>query len=278
MSILTNTDVVPPRLRAIYNLLDVEGKPVLLNDIEALCMPGTLFDEAKSVDRRMVKSNIKEGLAVGLFVDSSDLSIALADEVPRGNFRRAITERIFGSGEQNLDLLKLIAWYLTLDPLRPPAGWAELENKQVEQVRDVGLVDVAMNDTKLGQINPWIRFLGFAWSHKPGADSMLVPDPTDYLQILLPTLLGPRTEREMPIGAVLQRIAEVCPVLEGGFVRRELDSAIEQLDSNHLSRSSAQAWLRLHDRNFAQLVKYSDTTVYVFPDGDTDHRFTHLKW
>jgi hypothetical protein len=123
-----------------------------------------------------------------------------------------------------------------------------------------------------------MRFLGFAWNQRLGNDSVLVPDPTDYLQVFLPTHLGPKKGEDLPLGVVLQRIADACPVLEGGSVRRELHPAIEQLEANHLSRSSAQAWLRLHDRSFAELVKHSDTTVFVFPDGDTAHRFTHFIW
>lgn len=276
------------RLRAAYRyLLQAPGQRESRDRLERLLAPWSLvLSSARSANpsRAMIRDTLDEGVKAGLFQESDGV-IALSPELPLGlsdpqqgdrHFSFGLSHLLFQEGAtENQDLAQVIAWFLSQDPREPLKNHHAYERLLKEQ----GLHDrLPHTDVNFGQFKNWACDLGFTWRMGRNKDSWLIPDPTEFIKRALPEIL-PEADVEVPFGKVLERLAKLCPIFEGGTHRREVEAWAEALarpSNQHLSRSSAMAWLRLNSLGLISLTRHADTEAWILPDGEQESRYTHL--
>lgn len=74
----------------------------------------------------------------------------------------------------------------------------------------------------------------------------------------------------------MTRLAQVCPVFEGGFLRALIDKVLPR-EERRLSSTTALSWLRLRDEGVVDLSQESDALTLLLPDGDRIERYSHVK-
>jgi hypothetical protein len=215
-------------------------------------------------------------LTLGLFEKEDDI-IRLDPSLPpeirdrrksvdlRSLFRELILREhlnvgIWESTEGARDLTRALAWYLGQNPLQPPMPWNEPNGVDIAQERQFATADrVFSNDTRWGAFDRWAIFLGFGFRLPRENKSVLVPDPTPVLRVVLPSVLEtPRRE----IGSVIEELALRLPILDGGTYRREVESRMKPefvpASDDQLSPSLALALLRLRDERILVLEDLPD--------------------
>jgi hypothetical protein len=170
--------------------------------------------------------------------------------------------------EENRRLAQLIAWYLTLDPLNAPGDEksvtaAHQKNPALQQHFEI-------NNLSYGQFEDWIVYLGFAWAGLGlNKTRSIFPDPTAYLRRSSLTLFDSQSQGEIAAAELVRRLALMCPVLDGGAHRLEINRIVGGVEQEgHLSPAASQAWLRLQREGFWKLEHQSDAgNAVVVVDG-----------
>lgn len=179
--------------------------------------------------------------------------------------REALNYGLWDSSEEARDLTRALAWYLAQNPLRPPAPWNEPNGVDVAQERQFGAGErVFSNDTRWGAFDRWATFLGFGHHLPRDAKTVLIPDPTEVIRHVLPTVL---TEQRVEISKVIEELGHRIPVLDGGTYRRQVEERMRpeavQSGGELLSPSLAHALLRLRDERFIVLEDLADAPLKV---------------
>jgi hypothetical protein len=270
MSVLKTAYATPSRVAAVYRFLLAQGRSTVSQEtVEAVLSPTTLPD-VETQD--MVGGAVQESIKMGL-VHREEGRLALHPDLPAAARDRkhgaarlplTVTDLILRGNEENHDLARLIAWYLAQDVTSAPGDRDSVSSALGDQVGNdkLGLT----NDARFGQFKYWICFLGFAWMHARSGKEWMVPDPTRQLRWRLDTLFD--SETRVSPARVVKRLAETCPVLEGGWLRKEVEDQIGRRPERNLSSATAHAWFRLEEEKVVQVERGSaDAEVYLFPDG-----------
>jgi hypothetical protein len=279
MSVLKTAYATPSRVAAVYRFLLAQVRATVSKDtVQAVLSPTTLPD----VDTQdMVGGAIQESIKMGL-VHEEDGRLSLHPDLPNAARDRkhgvarlplTITDLILRGHAENHDLARLIAWYLAQDVTSAPGDRDSVSSALGEQVGSDKLE--LTNDARFGQFKYWICFLGFAWMHAREGREWIVPDPTQQLRWRLPELFATdakpssaQVEVRMSPAQVERRLAEICPVFEGGWLRKEVEDQIGHRPDRTFSSATAHAWLRLDEEKMVQVERRSaDAEVYQFPDG-----------
>ncbi len=291
MSVVTEAYAVPSRLIGVYRfLLRARGQSETAEVIEKTLAPASLVraddgegqSEREGGGRDMVRKTVSECLGMGLLAEE-DGQVRLNPVLPEAARDPATAEAalpvtlaqlFFATGrDANHDLGRQIAWYLAQDAFHAPGTWPEVERAVSEHFGDdrLGLT----NNARYGNFEDWACFLGFGWMHVRGGKSVLTPDPTAHLRRRLPEILPgkPRTRHALP--DVTNRLAQVCPVFESGFLRADIDRVLPR-EPGRLSSATALAWLRLRDEGLVELTQESDATTLLLPDGDRVEPVSHV--
>jgi hypothetical protein len=270
MSVLKTAYATPSRIAAVYRFLLAQGRATVSQEtVEAVLSPTTLPD-VETQD--MVGGAIQESVKMGL-VHREDGRLGLHPDLPAAARDRkhgvarlplTVTDLILRGNEENHDLARLIAWYLAQDVASAAGDRDSVSAALGDQVGSDKLE--LTNDARFGQFKYWICFLGFAWMHARDGKEWMVPDPTRHLRWRLDTLF--ESEDRMPPAQVSKRLAEICPVFEGGWLRKEIEDQLGRRPERSLSSATAHAWFRLEEENVLQVERGSaDAEVYLFPDG-----------
>lgn len=287
MSILKDEAVSYGRLLGLYRyVLHTPGQREDRKRLEELLSPRSLVATSTRATRVMIEGTIDEAVKAGLLLEMGD-TIALPTDLPLGLALPTEGERMLPAGlaqlffgatsDRNHDLGHMIAWFLTQDPAEGMTNHQAFELR----LRKQGILDrLPHTDVNYGHFRNWICDLGLAWrwGHKHN-ESLLTPDPTTFIRRLLPTLL-PKPDVEVPFGEVLTELASLCPVFEGGDLRRTVEAwsdTLKRRSNRHLAVSSAMAWLRLDGEGSIKLVTRADAEAWILPDGDQDKRYTHVS-
>lgn len=230
---------------------------------------------------------LNAGLMIGLFERDGDL-VRLHPELPDGArdrrqrdrelpslirdlvLREALNHDLWASTEGARDLTRALAWYLAQNPLQPPAPWNEPGGVHIAEERQFASGErIFANDTRWEAFERWATFLGFACRMPRGAKDVLVPDPTDVLRSIVPSVLT--TERK-EIGPLIEDLGSRLPVLDRGSYRRQVEARMKpqavQGNADMLSPSLAHALLRLRDEQVIVLENLADAPLKVrLPDG-----------
>ena len=274
---------------SLRNLLQARGQREIREAPESMLAPESARKAGGDDDRergglKMAQATVRECIAMGLFaVEGDDVRIhpTLAGSDRDGSARPLpllLSDLFFSpEREENHDLGLVIAWYLTLNTDDAPGNWKTIDQELREKVG--GDRFGVTNTTPYGMFEDWACYLGFAWKHadKAGGDAM-TPDPTAQVRWRLPGLFQGRTGERQGLQDLTARLATLCPVLEGGSLRRRVEQQVRGAETGSLSSATARAWLRLEEEGAVELVRESDAPGLILPDGE-DRRFvTHVVW
>lgn len=295
MSVLSEAYAVPSRVIGAYRyLLHSRGHSESREALEAALAPESLRKAAGGDDDReggglkMAQATVRECVAMGLFEEEGDsvrLHSALPESAREPGAERALplllSDLFFGaSRDENHELGLVIAWYLTLDADDAPGTWDAVDKALREQVG--GTRFGVTNTTPYGMFEDWACYLGFAWKHaakvRDGSRDAMTPDPTAQMRRRLPALFDGRAGERRGLQDLTARLGAVCPVLEGGSLRRSVEQMGRATEAGALSIATARAWLRLEEEGAVELAREADAPGLTLPDGE-DRRFvTHVVW
>jgi hypothetical protein len=179
--------------------------------------------------------------------------------------REALNFGLWDSAEGARDLTRALAWYLAQNPLNPPAPWNEADGVDVAQERQFGAGErVFSNDTRWGAFDRWAVFLGFGHHLPRNGKDVLLPDPTEAVRHVIPSVL---TRERREIGVMIEELGQRIPVLDGGAYRRDLESRMRpeaaRSGGDLLSPSLAYALLRLRDEQLIVLEDLADAPLKI---------------
>ena len=279
MSVLKTAYATPSRIAAVYRFLLAQGRGSVSQEvIQSVLSPATLSNVES---QKMVGGAIQESIKMGLVRQDEgrlslhqDLPVAARDrKLGVSRLPLTISDLILKGNEENLDLARLIAWYLSQDVTSAPGDRDSISSLLGDQVGSDKLE--LTNDARYGQFKYWVCYLGFAWMHAHGGKEWIVPDPTQQLRWRLPDLF--QTKVRLSPGQISKRLAEICPVFEGGSIRSQVEDQVGRRPDRTLSTTTAQAWFRLDEEKLIQLERSSaDAEVYILPDGASVTRCSAL--
>jgi hypothetical protein len=293
MSVLADPFVVPSRVKGVFRyLLHSSGQQAGRENVEKVLMPESLQRDRgpdRKANRDMVKSTIKECLEMGLLVsDEEGEKIALNPELPEearspetaeARLPLTLVDLLFPeANERNHDLGLATSWYLSQDAYEAPGDWETVSAilGQTSFAMEIGL----NNSNPWGQLVHWTCYLGFGWKHSLGGKTVLTPDPTAHLRARLTMIFdGQPNQLTMSLPSVIEKLAKLSPVFEGGFLRSRMEQIVRQGSAGaeqRLSSVSALAWLRLHQEGTIKLEFRSDATPVLFPEEEKP--YTHITW
>jgi hypothetical protein len=283
MSVLKEPLATPGRVTAAYRyLLQADGQSETRDRLEAVLSPTPLLGTKGT--REMVHKAVNECVKMGLVAEEGDrvrlhpdLSPAARDR-QTGSARIAVTltDLLLRENGENVDFGLLLAWYLDQDVRSAPGDWDAVSEAVDHEVGGdrLGLT----NNNPYNQFDDWACFLGFAWRQAHRGSFRLTPDPTQHLRWRLPEVFGQPGAR-LPAAPLANRLAEVCPVFEGGGFRREVDRRTGRRRERRLSSVTAHAWFRLADEGRVRVEQSAaDAEVYLLPDGDASVRCSAVTW
>ncbi|WP_438447073.1 protein DpdG [Gorillibacterium sp. sgz5001074] len=284
MSLLKNPQASPSRVYAIYRLtLQFPDRRIHPDTLRRLIMPQA-FASTDRNETDFVGDSLRELTNLGLLVQDKDgmlsINTALPQEVLQAtkvdaslpHLIREWTLTSDPASNQNEDLAKTIAWYMTQNPYSAPGNWKAVEEALLRQLKTK--MDCS-SDARYGQFEDWILYFGLA----KRILKQLIPDPTQVIRYYLPQLFYDK--RTHNVEEIVKRLAKLCPVLEQGRYRDWVNQEFgveSSLPEGHLSQSSSLAWLRLHEEKYVLLDKKSDDDVYIFSEFKNTYRYSEITW
>ncbi|MEG4446727.1 protein DpdG [Microcoleus sp. AT9_B5] len=240
----------------------------------------------KSAEHPMFDAALRESIKCGLLIADNE-DIAINFELPEASrhlqtgdklLPDTLVELLFAADNKDEeDLGRLIAWYLAQDIYEAPDTWEKVEKLVAEQGVAESLDLKISSNTLSGQVEDWMCYLGFAWSHASDSNKKLVvAEPTAYLRRNLKGLFQGEAKAKLSIRDFIDRLAKKCPLFETGKFREQVEEKIGGRLPNHLSTSTAFALFRLQDDGCIKLIRESDADLFIFPSGDKEAGFSHI--
>ncbi|MES9740372.1 protein DpdG [Peribacillus frigoritolerans] len=288
MSVLKQAYATPSRVRGVYRfLLHSDKQKLKRDDLEKSISPLSIQKEGDHGYLKMVKDTIKEMLRMKLLVEDDEGYVSLSKDLPKElkdrktgdeNLPFYISTLFFAKdNDENFDIVRLIAWYLAQDLHQAPGIWDEFSKDLDEQIGPSKLE--CGNSVPYGQLEDWLVFCRFAIQYSiKGVDRRIAPDPTLYIQWLLPRLFN--DEKTLPIVKMMERLKDRSPIFENGTFRKELYEKykVGKLGENYLSTVTSNALLRLHEEGVIKLERRADANTMMINDGGNDIRYTHVTY
>lgn len=288
MSVFGNAEATPSRVAGVYRyLLRARGQRESKDTLERLMMPEPLLkkDDQERHPRAMVRFALLEGVEMRLFqLDAEEYSVhpelpaaARAPGSAEARLGLTFSDLILNAeNARNQDLAIVLSWYLSQEVGSAPGDWKSVERQVVAQTGE----KLGLNDASFGQVRDWSRAIGLAWGHSnPDADSRLwlVPDPTAQIRWRLPAIFVSVGMR-MRIQDFVVALGRLCPVLETGAFREQMETRMGIVRGTRLSSSTAFALLRLQEEGLLELTLRSDADAMILPDGAEDVRVSEITW
>ena len=269
MSVVTTMVAVPNRIEAVVHHLQGTGREADVA-LRQLLSPPTL-----NAGENVATGVIDECRRLGLIERDGDGNWrATRDAAKPEDTREWVASILLNpqtamlAGQPRVG--PAIAWFLSRDtrmPLRVGENWRALVERDCPTAEEA--FDLT-NPDRCRQFVYWVVYLGFGWRLGTGvrdARQAIVPDPTVAIESALRATLEPG--EELPIAEVMTRVAQACPVIEGGSVRQEIEqllAAERQRAVGQLSQSTSAALSRLESRG-----------VIVLPPPASDARVMTLN-
>jgi hypothetical protein len=274
---ITQVGATPNRVAIIYDVLADAGPDGLEREaLEALITPPTLADDPEPGVDNAFRQSLSAGEDLGLFQLEAG-RVRLVDPT-RPRFLTVVEARAIDQPISAVQpdgwLAGAVSWILCQDPRRPlPFGDSSAVNR-LRRDMSAGGSDFGMtNNSRWHMVVYWSRALGYV-ERTPTPEELVVPDPTRALARRLLRLLPVGVQRPLP--GLLADLAVDCPVLDGGRLRREVETLVKiEREPNVASASLTLALLRLKTRGMLAFVSLSDGQA-VFVEGLPDGRATHV--
>jgi hypothetical protein len=269
---------------AVYRyLLQAEGQCETRDRLEKVLSPESLFSARGG--REIVHKAVNECIKMDLLEEDGE-RVCLHHDLPPGSRKRGIgpatitvtlADLLLRGNDENEDFSLLLAWYLDQD-VRSAAGEWEAFSAAVDRQIGGDRLGLTKNDNPYNQFDDWACFLGFCWRQAHGTSARLTPDPTEYLRTRLPEVFGKPGAR-LAVAPLADRLAQVCPVFEGGRFRREVDRRTGRTREREVSSVTAHAWFRLAEEGRVEVEQSEgDASIFLFPDGDGSVRCSAITW
>lgn len=248
MRIYTTVEAVPSRVAAIVRLLAAVG-PMPEAELTALLQPPTTNPGGSGIADKVlpaaaecgviVRNNRTCALAPGVF--PNEIKPDDIDEIlPRILARLVLQPQV--DGQENLFAI-ICSWFLHRPVDGIPHDPADVKDALATDGLPLADAGAAITN-RFHNIIYWLRYLGFAVQTGDRFGEGLIPDPTLFLRRHLDELV-PAGE-EMEIHRFVSVLGTICPVLDGGAVRRTLLSRIAaDWPENQVSDALAFALERL---------------------------------
>lgn len=292
MSVMTDAsqNASSSRMLGVYRyLVTLKGNKEDRQTLETLFSPTALLraGDENATSRGMVRGTINEALKMRFLAEFEETrEIGLHPDLPAAVRKQQTGEELLPftlaslmlttENPANENLALVIAWYLAQNSCSAPGTWDQFEDQWKKQV---GGRLFSMNDARYSQFVDWVCFLGFGWRHSLQRERIITPDPTQYLRSAVSHIFRHGRNDVLIMKDFMERLSILCPVFEGGAFRTriEAETRVEALDSNRISSVTSLGLLRLQDERVVELFKLSDADVFILPDGERIHRFSHIR-
>jgi len=172
-----------------------------------------------------------------------------------------------------------LAWFLLQDPTQPLTWGRNYQvNIETDCGPDINSFDLT-NAARFQQFVYWARYLGFAWRLELQGVNVVFPDPTAALTRHLPVVAG--RKGRMPIQDVINELAQLLPVLEGGTARLAVESYLPQekrRPAEQLSRSTSMALECLELLGRLVLERLADAPAINLDSFSGLRAVSHITW
>jgi hypothetical protein len=172
-----------------------------------------------------------------------------------------------------------LSWLLLMNPSSPlKMGENYVERIKRDFPESKNAFDVTLS-ARFSNLFYWARYLGLC--NFIGLDQMkfVIPDPTATILRLLPKIF--EKEEEMTATKFIQKIGQICPVLDTGVARLKIEAlasnSVDITSENELSRSMSLALQRIEAKGLITLEEISDAPNVVMM-GYSNKRFTHVHY
>lgn len=268
MEVINNNQVTPHRLHALVRLIPRLRTPNR-NDLLEMLQPPDLVnsqDASKAVYLAAVNYRLIWEDENGRVSLHPDIGKRQNIESPT-DFRTFMQKRLIGIADENADnyLLNLFtAWYAVQneDVFRysKKTGFRERFNEAMDFREESVLEEGRMlSDEKLNGWLTWASYLGWGWRMKVRSLDLLIPDAHKRLLPVLPLLLP--DSKETSFSQFAERVAEICPELDGGSLFDKCWQASRSAEprGNQLSLMLSTSLRSLHDNGKIRLIHYADS-------------------
>jgi len=302
MSVISNLPAMPNRIafacEYFYYLGEKGGER---SSVESQLSPLKKVDaqdqEGKS-GKSMADDVLGEMEKLKILVQSSGNVIKLNPDIkdvdlPDGDWQQALRPILFSrlTVPENaeacgqIEVPDALSWLLTQDPFDPMpwSGGEHVERIVLQLGENDPMRNLIGNNSRFQNLIYWARYLGFAErvSVKIGLNAvdMVIPDPTEAIFTHLSEVFV--SDPELPIQAFMQRLADVCPVLDGGSSRHNLEARLKdeyQPKENHISRATSLALMRLATRGDLKLENPSDAKSWILDLGQTTQAVSYVRF
>lgn len=307
MSVISTWEAVPSRVEQLWRFLADAGEKGVPEDRLAFFFSPPSMDkeeETAQAGGNIHTGVLAESLKLGLLErieDGVGDRIKVAVSPPKGIKKSQVgswfvdhLRWLLTSPEEavakNQDQVPLaLAWFTLQSPLFPLPFSKNLAHKLKDEFPEndngLGLKDNA----SLQQGFYWARYLGLCTfiaqpkrGSSSGAERIVVPDPTRALRRLVPVVF--EDETELPALEFLDRLGELCPILEHGEARRQLmkqasdPSRFPSLDT--VSPATSLALARLKEEGIIAITANDDAPNPCIQsiNGTEKSSFSHVSY
>ncbi len=282
--LLNSAQVTPPRLHAMVRLISRLQAPTR-KDVIDLLQPSVLVS-----DQSAAKNVYVAAVNCEIINEAPDKTLVLSGETAQlesmQGFQLYMQKRVLGvtdSYQPNYLFNLYSAWYIVQNERIFQFVEKDFETRFNEELfQDAELR--TFNMTKFNGWRRWAAFLGLGWPIKPGLSGrseILVPCASNRLKGVLAQLLT-KDEQVIKFSLFAERIAELCPELDGGSLFtycREASRGSEQR-GNNLSITLSTGLRQLHDSGEIELIRQADATDIwqLYPaEGQLLKQVTHIR-
>lgn len=306
MTVISTWEAVPNRLEQFWLYL-VEAVPdgVAVDDLTHRFSPPTLGNT--STDDSEAGGNIFSGVlqesqALGLVERRKGEDDRVVPLLPPRDtareeqkvqwfmeqLRRVLTTPEEAEARGQADVPLALAWLALQSPLTPLI-FGETKGVEITSAfpQNKNVLGLKLRSS-LDQCYYWGRYLGFCTisaqqirkDGKKNSTRIIVPDPTVAIRSLLPAIFV--GERELTADVFLDRLGELCPILERGTARKIVVSQAANPEDfpgkDELSGGTSLAMLRLEAEGAIAMDDRADAkTPCLLNLGDNNRRFSHVR-
>jgi hypothetical protein len=291
MSVITSFTCTPTRLLILVRLLAGTSSHSLdRSDILEALAPRSL--RPGDPETTTVDEIIGEAEKLGI-IRLADGRCELLKEVPTrpSRFRewlhRTLTDPKAAHQHGQGEFGRALAWFLMQDPSEAlPSRSVDTSDSPAARIgRDFGIQRAETpfeltNNARFQNFAYWARYLGYAWFLDVEARTLYVPDPTEAMKGEL-AKADDLLKRQVGVREFAGRLGELCPVLETGEVRVEVEDLLppdkrRSLERAGFSKSTSVALLNLEKTGFLSLASLADSPAVVLESLSGHRPISHV--
>ena len=290
MEIINDAQVEPRRLRVMLQLVSDMDAPTR-EAVSHLAQLPVLLENPSSKSALSASENIHRiAVNCGLISENDDNTLSLhvepehvATMLSFQDHMRQVLMGITEASQSNYLFNLFSAWYAVQNEhvlhKLVYEGYDVAFNKEMSAYVSTAK-ERLFNTTKLNGWRKWAEFLGLGWIMALGPRSILVPDATRRVKVVLPEIF--LDQETLSFSLFMERLAALCPELDGGqlFLYCWSISRGAESRSNRLSLMLSTALRTLATLNTITLMNEADSSNVwtLYPaEGSPYKQVTHIR-